>query len=181
MPTTLAYGRGNTFKQMPGDCLVIWPSPTISGYTNECLSWMDGSSYVWQCIAMQPNTEFLTPEECAQVDGALMTSQDKFATRVAVYALRSLKQIAAQHETTIAHLKPAQIEDWVYQDESLQSGIDREFRRFFARLVLSSLRPLQQAAQVANVPIEALTIQQVVHWFESEARTRLSESQTEPS
>lgn len=118
-------------------------------------------------------TEFLTPQECAEVDKALMTSQDKFAARVAIYALRSLKQIAQQNGTAIAQLTSEQVEDWVYQDESLQTGIDQEFRRFFTQLVLSSQKPLNQAASEANVPIEQLSVPQVVTWFEQQAKQRL--------
>jgi hypothetical protein len=122
---------------------------------------------------MQPSIEFLTPEECAEVDKALMTAQDKFRTRVAIYALRSLKQIAQQLENTIETLTPEQIEDWVYQDESLQPGMDRDFKLFFSRLVSSSRKPLQQIAQEAGVAIEELTVPQVVEWFEREARTKM--------
>lgn len=124
---------------------------------------------------MQPATEFLTPEECAEVDKALLTSHDKFATRVAIYALRSLKQIAELHETPIANLSSGQIEDWVYQDESLQGGGDRDFKQFFSRLVISSLSPLKLAAQDAGTTVENLTIAQVITWFEREAKQRLEQ------
>jgi hypothetical protein len=124
---------------------------------------------------MQSSTEFLTPEECAEVDRALMTAQDKFATRVAIYALRSLKQIAQHQGATIESLTPEQIEDWVYQDESLQSGMDREFKQFFSRLVSSSCKPLQQASEEAGVASEQLTVPEVVRWFEQEARKRITD------
>jgi hypothetical protein len=128
-------------------------------------------------LGMQPPTEFLTPQESAEVDKALLTSREKFSARVAIYALRALKQIAEQTGVAIAALKTQQIVEWVNQDESLQSGIDQEFRRFFAQLVNSSRRPLQQAAADAGVAIEALTVPQVVAWFEREARQRLQQPQ----
>jgi hypothetical protein len=124
---------------------------------------------------MQPPTEFLTPEEAAEVDKALMTSHDKFATRVAIYALRSLKQIALQNNTAIENLNSAQIEDWVYQDESLQQGIDREFKQFFSHLVISSQTPLKRAAEEAGVAIEGLDVAQVVAWFERNAKRKLEQ------
>jgi hypothetical protein len=127
---------------------------------------------------MQPSTEFLTPEECAEVDRALMTAQDKFATRVAIYALRSLRQIAQRQGTSIKSLTPEQIEDWVYQDESLQNGMDREFKKFFSRLVSSSRNPLQRIAESAGVVIEQLTVPEVVKWFEQEARIRIKDGET---
>ena len=125
---------------------------------------------------MQPSTEFLTPEECAEVDKALLTSREKFSARVAIYALRSLKQIAQANGTAITQLDPQQIETWVYEDESLQGGIDREFRQFFAQLVLASLKPLKQMAQKAGVAIETLTVTQVIVWFEEQARLNLGKA-----
>lgn len=124
---------------------------------------------------MQPSTEFLTPEECAEVDKALLTSHDKFATRVAIYALRSLRKIAQQQKTTIEALTPEQIEDWVYQDESLQGGGDLEFRKFFSKLVISSLTPLKQVAQESNMNVANLTLTQVISWFEQGAKRRLEQ------
>jgi hypothetical protein len=122
---------------------------------------------------MQPSNEFLTPEECAEVDKALLTSHDKFSTRVAVYALRSLKQIAQTNGVPIVQLEPQQIEAWVYQDESLQTGIDREFRQFFSQLVIASMKPLRQIAAAAGVPIEAIELAQVINWFEQQAKLNL--------
>lgn len=122
---------------------------------------------------MQPATEFLTPAESAAVDRALLTSRDKFTTRVAIYALRSLKQIATQSGQAIAELQPAQIEDWVYQDQTLQPGLDQDFRQFFLQLVVASKRPLAEAAVDRGVAIEALTVDQVVTWFEKLAKQRL--------
>jgi hypothetical protein len=122
---------------------------------------------------MQPSNEFLTPEECAEVDKALLTSREKFSARVAVYALRSLKQIAQANGVTVVQLEPQQIEAWVYQDESLQTGIDHEFRQFFSQLVIASMKPLRQIAAAAGVPIEAIELAQVINWFEQQAKLNL--------
>jgi hypothetical protein len=124
---------------------------------------------------MQSPTEFLTPEESAEVDKALLTSKDKFAARVAIYSLRSLKKISQASGQPIATLQPAQIEDWIYQDESLQGTIDTDFKRFFTQLVLSSNKPLTLAAQDANSAIEQLTVPQVVAWFEKQAKINLNQ------
>lgn len=127
---------------------------------------------------MQPASEFLTAEECAEVDKALLTAHDKFATRVAIYALRSLKRIAQEQGKAIASLTPEQIEDWVYQDESLQGGTDREFRQFFSKLVIAAQTPLKLVATETNKPIEDLSIQAVISWFEKEAKQKLNQSST---
>ncbi|NDJ16360.1 hypothetical protein [Myxacorys almedinensis] len=123
---------------------------------------------------MPSPTEFLTPEESAEVDKALLTSKDKFAARVAIYSLRSLKKISHASGNAIADLNPDQIEDWIYQDESLQGAIDDEFKRFFTQLVISSNKPLTLAALDAETKIEHLTVPQVVSWFEKGAKARLN-------
>ncbi len=135
-------------------------------------------------VRMNSAADFLTPEECAQVDQALLTSHDKFATRVAIYALRSLKAIAQQEQCAIADLHPEQIEDWVYQDDSLLASdnpLDADaaspkFRQFFCNLVISATKPLNLAAQTLGIPVEQLTVAQVIAWFEAEAKNRLEQS-----
>jgi len=124
---------------------------------------------------MEPNTEFLTPEECAEVDKALLTSRDKFMTRVAIYSLRSLKQIAQQSGQAIADLQNSQIAEWVANDPSLQQGIDQNFKGFFTQLTIAALKPLNQSAAESGVTIEDLTVPQVVSWFEQEAKRRLEQ------
>lgn len=119
--------------------------------------------------------EFLTPEECTAVDTAMLTARDRFSTRVAIYSLRSLKQIAAERGQAIADLQPGQVMEWVAQDASLRAdqGFDDSFKGFFSQLVLSSLKPLKQIAAEADAPIEALTPSAVIAWFEKEARLRV--------
>jgi len=128
-------------------------------------------------MSIEQSTEFLTPEEGAEVDCALLTARDKFSARVAIYSLRSLKQAAQEVEGAIATLTPQQIEDWVFQDPTLQAeqGFDQGFKGFFTRLVLSSLKPLTQMAAENGVTIEELTVQQVVQWFEKEAKQRIEQ------
>jgi hypothetical protein len=128
---------------------------------------------------MQSSTDFLTPEECAAVDRALMTSHDKFTTRVAIYALRALKQIAQQTGVAIAELDQTQIEDWIYQDNSLQATIDAEFKKFFSNLVIASLKPLRQISQESGVTLECLTIAEVVNWFERKAKGKIQSIELE--
>lgn len=124
------------------------------------------------------SVEFLAPDECAEIDRALMTSGDRFSTRVAIYSLRALKQIAQQSGDMVAELSAQQIADWVEQDPALnpEHGFDQEFKVFFGRLVISSLKPLRQISQESGVAIEALTASQVVSWFEKAAKLRVEQS-----
>lgn len=118
--------------------------------------------------------EFLTFEEVAEIDQALLSSREKFSARVALYSLRSLKRVAQEYGVAIEQLNAEQIMAWVAQDPSLHvEGFDPEFKGFFSQLVISSLRPLKQIALEAGVAIESLTVPQVVVWFEKEAKQRL--------
>ena len=119
--------------------------------------------------------EFLTFEEVAEIDKALLTSQDKFLARVSLYSLRVLKQIAAAEAISIDQITDQQIAEWIAQDANLQQAIgnDPAFQQFFTRIVLSSLSRLNQIAQETNGTIETLTIPEVIAWFEQEAKQRL--------
>ncbi|MEA5541435.1 MAG: hypothetical protein WAN66_07470 [Limnoraphis robusta] len=121
---------------------------------------------------MQPTMEFLTTEEAIKVDAALLSSKDKFSTRLAIYALRCLKQIAEVQEISVKQITPAQITDWIKQDQNIQQQleVDSNFESFFTRLVLSSLKPLTQIAQSEEIPIEMLTVEQVIAGFEKQGK-----------
>jgi hypothetical protein len=119
--------------------------------------------------------QFLTRSEVELVDQALMTSQDKFATRIALYALRCLKEIADQTGNNIENITTEQVVLWIESDENLQKQleIDASFISFFSQLVMASLRRLHQIAEADNVNIQDLSVSQVVAWFEGEAKRNL--------
>jgi hypothetical protein len=122
-------------------------------------------------------TEFLTLDEVAEVDKALLSSKDKFLARIALYSLRSLKQIAQQTGLPIGAITPQQIADWVEQDMSVRPQIERNdsFQQFFTQLVMSSLKPLKRMSAETGTAIEALNVPQVVGWFEQEAKAHLTQ------
>lgn len=124
---------------------------------------------------LQPQLDFLTSEESIQVDQALLSARERFSTRVALYSLRSLKQMAAETHQDIQDITPAQIQTWVQQDTTLTQGveIDAGFLNFFTQLVLSSLKPLSQMARENQMAIADLDTPQVIAWFEQEAKRRL--------
>ncbi len=131
---------------------------------------------------MNPTPEFLTLDECAAVDAALLTAHGRFNARVAIYALRSLKQIAHATQTPIADLQPDAIVRWVESDPTVQNPADENFRSFWTRLVLSALKPLNQAAQAAastsdrpaaSPCLEDLTVTSVIEWFEQQAKSQI--------
>jgi len=120
---------------------------------------------------MSTLSSLLTHKEAIAVEAALLTSQDKFLVRVALYALRSLKQIAQRQGVAISVVTTSQIEAWMAEDTKLQS-MDASFQTFFTRLVLAAQQPLTQVAIAAQVPEETLTPGQVIAWFEQEAKNR---------
>jgi len=126
---------------------------------------------------LQESMQFLTPEESAEVDQALLTSRDKFLTRVAIYSLRSLKQLSQQTGLAIENITPQQIAQWIENDESLrrEAEANQSFGPFFTQLVMSSLKPLRQVAESEGEAIATLTPSQVITWFEQAAKTRVEQ------
>ena len=62
------------------------------------------------------NVEFLTPEESAAVDAALLSSSEKFLTRLTLSSLKLLTYIAEEEGVAIADLSQAQIIAWFERD-----------------------------------------------------------------
>ena len=122
---------------------------------------------------MESPVEFLTVEECHQVDAALLTSREKFTSRVAIYALRSLKTIALEEGCTIDQLSQDKIVTWIHADPSLQENVDVSFRNFFSQIVLGAMRPLGEIARQQDCGIEHVTIVQVIGYYETIAKASL--------
>jgi hypothetical protein len=121
--------------------------------------------------------DFLTEDEAIQVDAALLSSKEKFSTRLAIYALRCLKEIAKTEDIKIEDIKPQQVQSWVKNDDSFKEKLelDGNFHQFFSQLVISSLKPLKQASQAENIPIQDLTFKQLIQWFEQESKQNLGQ------
>jgi hypothetical protein len=121
--------------------------------------------------------DFLTEDEAIQVDAALLSSKEKFSTRLAIYALRCLKEIAKNEDIKIENIKPEQVQSWVKNDHNFKEKLelDGNFNQFFSQLVISSLKPLKQVAQAENIPIQDLTIKQLINWFEHESKQNLGQ------
>ena len=122
----------------------------------------------------------LSPEESQQIDLALMSNQYKFATRVAVYALRILQQMPAKSQTNnrfLTIVPTGTIRQWLSESEISQPLVtdqglrwdfewDDSFLDFWTQLIDSAQRSLIEAATQANTPLTDLTIDQIIHWFE---------------
>jgi hypothetical protein len=119
--------------------------------------------------------QFLSPEECAEIDGTLLPTRDRFSIRIAVYSWRYLQQVSAGLGISVANLQPQQIRDWIDRDTTLQTsvGIDESFMDLLDRLLISSLGPLQKIAHQENTAIERLTLPQIIGWFEAQVKSTL--------
>jgi hypothetical protein len=74
----------------------------------------------------QASAQFMTPEESADVDKALLTSSEKFLTRLTISSLGLLKMIAKDTGVTIEELTHHQIIEWIEQESKIrrEQGVD---------------------------------------------------------
>ena len=69
---------------------------------------------------MNQQQQFLTPEESADVDKALLGSQEKFLTRLTISSLRLLKIIAEDRGVAMEDLTHQQVIDWFEKDGKIR-------------------------------------------------------------
>jgi hypothetical protein len=82
--------------------------------------------------SQQPTTQFLTAEESADVDKALLSSSEKFLTRLTISSLRLLKQISKDTSVPIEELTHQQVIDWFEKDGKIrrEQGIEAAFLKW---------------------------------------------------
>lgn len=83
-------------------------------------------------IQQQPSTQFLSLEESAKVDAALLTSPEKFLARLTISSLRILQHIAQEYDVKIEDLTAQQIIDWFEKDGKVrrEQGIDAAYLKW---------------------------------------------------
>ena len=124
-----------------------------------------------------PN-DFLTEDESLAVDQSLLSAKEKFSTRVAIYSLRVLQTMASEAKD-INSLTPSEVSAWLATQQGPSNeatpGLepDPAFSQFFTQIVLSSIKPLKQMATEAQKPLESLQFDEVIAWFEKEAKIRV--------
>ena len=74
----------------------------------------------------QSPTQFLTPEESAKIESALLSSSEKFLTRLTISSYRLLKIIAEDIGVSVDELTTTQIVEWMEKDSKVkrEQGID---------------------------------------------------------
>ncbi|GAB4531376.1 MAG: hypothetical protein Tsb0014_14840 [Pleurocapsa sp.] len=68
----------------------------------------------------QSTTQFLSPEESADVDAALLTHPEKFLTRLTISSCRLLQKIAEDTGVTVEQLTHKQIIHWFETDSKVR-------------------------------------------------------------
>ncbi|MBD2196467.1 MULTISPECIES: hypothetical protein [Calothrix] len=79
-----------------------------------------------------PSEQFLNLEESAKVDAALLSSSEKFLTRLTISSLKLLKHIAQEYGVTIEELTTAQVIAWFEKDSKIkrEQGIDAAYLKW---------------------------------------------------
>ncbi|MBD2388068.1 hypothetical protein [Cylindrospermum sp. FACHB-282] len=80
----------------------------------------------------QSPTQFLTLEESAKVDAALLSSPEKFLTRLTISSLRILQHIAQDYGIAIEDLTTKQIISWFEKDAKIrrEQGIEAAYLKW---------------------------------------------------
>ncbi len=83
-------------------------------------------------VQKQPSTQFLTLEESAKVDAALLASNEKFLTRLTISSLKVLKHIAQETGIAIEDLTAEQVVAWFEKDGRIrrEQGIEAAYLKW---------------------------------------------------
>ena len=84
--------------------------------------------------AQQQPSQFLSLEESATVDAALLASNEKFLTRLTISSLKLLQHIAEEYEVKIEDLTTQQIVGWFEKDGKIrrEQGIEAAYLKWWA-------------------------------------------------
>jgi hypothetical protein len=80
----------------------------------------------------QSSTQFLSLEESAQVDAALLSSPEKFLARLTISSWRILQHISQDYGVPIEHLTAKQIVAWFEKDAKIrrEEGIEAAYLKW---------------------------------------------------
>ena len=83
-------------------------------------------------VQKQSSTQFLTLEESAKVDAALLASNEKFLTRLTISSLKVLKHIAQETGIAIEDLTAEQVVAWFEKDGKIrrEQGIEAAYLKW---------------------------------------------------
>lgn len=81
---------------------------------------------------MQQPPQFLSLEESAKVDAALLASNEKFLTRITISSLKLLKHIAQETGVAMEDLTTQQVIAWFEKDGKIrrEQGIEAAYLKW---------------------------------------------------
>jgi hypothetical protein len=66
------------------------------------------------------NEKYLTQVEALDVETAMLSTHEKFLTRITISSLRLLQEIAEEEQVKVEDLTPKQITQWFERDAELK-------------------------------------------------------------
>jgi hypothetical protein len=106
----------------------------VKGFTNWQLIVIQINllSHFMDVTSQQPSTQFLTLEESAKVDASLLSSPEKFLTRLTISSLKLLKHIAQEYGVAIEELTTPQVIAWFEKDGKIrrEQGIEASYLKW---------------------------------------------------
>ena len=152
----------------------------------------------------QDPIQFLTLDEAHAINGAMLSTMDKFMTRITVSSMRIINKISEELKVHGEEIAPSQIVNWIESDSQIRKiqGEDAAFlkwasphpdldfedtrqdvvtganlsshEKFLTRMVISALSELGAIAKDYGVHIEDLSVTQIIIWMEREAKSKNS-------
>jgi hypothetical protein len=151
----------------------------------------------------QDPIQFLTLAEAHAINGAMLSTMDKFMTRITVSSMRIINQISQELQVHSEEISPSQILNWIEHDSQIRKteGEDAAFlkwtsphpdldfedtrqdvvteanlsshEKFLTRMVISALSALMAIAKDYGVHIDDLSVAQIIDWMEREAKSKM--------
>jgi hypothetical protein len=150
----------------------------------------------------QDPIQFLTLAEAHAIDGAMLSTMEKFMTRITVSSLRIIAKISEDINIHGEAISASQIVNWIERDSQIRKvqgesaaflqwsspHPDLEFEdtrqdevtsanlssheKFLTRMVISAKLALVAIAQHYSAHLEELTVEQIISWVERDAKVR---------
>jgi hypothetical protein len=150
----------------------------------------------------QDPIQFLTLSEAHAIDGALLSSMEKFMTRITISSMRIITHIAQDLNIHAEEISAIQIVQWIERDSQIrkEQGKDAAFlkwdsphpeldfedirqdqvtpaklsghEKFLTRMVISAMQALVAIAKDYSIHLEDLTVEQIITWVERDAKVK---------
>ncbi|MEY3303675.1 MAG: hypothetical protein ACK5RE_00875 [Pseudanabaena sp.] len=150
----------------------------------------------------QDPIQFLTLAEAHAIDGAMLSTMEKFMTRITVSSMRIITKVAEDLHIHAEDLASSQIVHWIEMDSQIrqEQGEDAAFlkwtsphpdldfedtrqdevttaklsshEKFLTRMVISAMQALVAIARDYSTHIEDLTVAQILTWVERDAKVK---------